>query len=72
MSTRVTFVDNCVHQLSDPSSLYGVLHSQYDRFNEIVGECMGEIILKRSFGDPPNGLASGVVIFDTLITVLTE
>lgn len=53
------------------SALYGILHTHYDRFNEVVQECMTDIVSRKSFKDPPQ-VASSVIVFGTLASVLFE
>jgi hypothetical protein len=54
------------------SLLFGILHAQYERFNENVSTCMKDIVSRRSFDDAPHGHASGAVVFNTLTLVLVE
>lgn len=54
------------------SALYGLLHSNYARFDEVTSECMTDIVSRRSFNNSPNGTASSVKVFDTLTILLIE
>jgi len=54
------------------SLLFGIFHTHYAHFNEVVTTCMGEMISQRSFDDPGRERASGAAIFNVLSLVLIQ
>ncbi|KAG8790053.1 hypothetical protein FRC16_001065, partial [Serendipita sp. 398] len=54
------------------NSLYGLIHTNFDRVSTIITTCMTDITKRKSFEDRPFGLSCGAEVFRTLIQVLVE
>ncbi|KAG8845488.1 hypothetical protein FRC20_003183, partial [Serendipita sp. 405] len=54
------------------NSLYGLIHTHFDRISTIITTCMTTIVEQKSFKDRPFGISCGAEVFRTLIQVVVE